>query len=106
MVNYYHKFVSQLGEFAATFTVLRKEGVMFVWGKELQECFEGLKRAISQPPLLGMPKVCENLILQIIACSFALGALLSEERDGFRHLIAYASQTLTTQELKFPFIYD
>jgi hypothetical protein len=88
------------------FNVLRKKGVKFVWGNELQECFEILKRAISQPPLFVMPKFSENYILQLIASLFALGALLSEEREGFRHLISYASRTLCTQERNVSFIYD
>jgi hypothetical protein len=34
---------------AAPLNASRKRGVKFVWGKEQEEAFEGLKRAISQP---------------------------------------------------------
>jgi hypothetical protein len=64
MVNYYHKFVPHLADVAAPLNALCKKGVKFVWGEEQKEVFEGLRRAISQPPVLGMANFSEKFILQ------------------------------------------
>jgi hypothetical protein len=106
MVNYHHKFVPQLTDVAAPMNALHKKGVKFVWGKEQQEASEGLKRAISQPPVLGMAKFYEKFILQTDASGVDLEAVLSQECEGFRQPIAYASRTLTTQERKVSSVYE
>jgi hypothetical protein len=106
MVNYYHKFIPHLAEVAAPLNALRKNGVSFVWGEAQKEAFEALKRAISQPPVFLMANVSEKFILQTCASGVALGSVLSEERDGVRQPIAYASRTLSPQERKVSSIYE
>jgi hypothetical protein len=100
MVNYYHKFMPHLADVAAALNAVHKKGVKFVWGEEQKEAFEGLKRAISQPPVLGMANFSEKFILQTDLSGVALGAVLSQEREGSRQPIAYASRTLSPQECK------
>ena len=68
--------------------------------------FESLKRAIYQPPVLGMADFSEKYILQTDASGVALGAVLSQESNGVRQPIAYTSRTLSTQEPKTSFIYE
>jgi transposase InsO family protein len=77
-----------------------------VWGPEQQESFESLKRAISQPPVLGMANFAEKFILQTDASGVSLGAVLSQEYNGFRQPIAFASRTLSAQELKASCTYE
>jgi hypothetical protein len=48
----------------------------------------------------------DRFILQTDASGLAMGAVLSQERDGVRQTIAYASRTLTTQERKVSSIYE
>jgi len=100
MVNFYHKFMPRLAGVAAPLNAMRKKGVKFTWGQEQQQAFEALKQAISQPPALRMADFSEKFILQTDTNGVALGAVLSEERDGVRQLTAYASRTLSTQERK------
>ena len=71
----------------------------FVWGQEQQEAFEALKRAISQPPVLGMANFSEKFIIQTDASGAALGA-------GVRQPIAYTSQSLSAQERKASSTYE
>jgi hypothetical protein len=106
MLNFYHKFVPRPGDVAAALNALRKKGVKFVWGKEQQESFEALKRAISQPPVLRMADFSKTFILQTDASGVALGAVLSQETDGVRQPIAYASRTLSAQERKASSTYE
>jgi hypothetical protein len=48
----------------------------------------------------------KKFILQTDASGVALGAVLSQEVDGVRQPIAYASRTLTAQERKASSIYE
>ena len=65
-----------------------------------------MKRAISQPPVLGMANFSEKFILQTDASGVALGAVLCQECNGIRWPIAYASRTLSAQERKASCTYE
>jgi len=78
----------------------------FVWGQEQQGAFEALKRALSQPPVLGMAHFSDKYILQTDASGAALGTVLSQERNGVRQHIAYFSRTLSAQEHKASSTYE
>jgi hypothetical protein len=74
--------------------------------KEQQRAFDVLKQAISQPPVLKMADFSEQFIVQTDASGVALGAVLSQEVDGVRQPIAYASRTLSAQERKAASTYE
>jgi hypothetical protein len=105
MVNFYHKFIPNLAELAAPLNQLHKKGVKFKWGAE-QSAFEALKLAISQPPVLKMADFSQQFVVQTDASGVALGAVLSQEVDGVRLPIAYASRTLSAQERKAASTYE
>jgi len=48
----------------------------------------------------------KKIIVQTDASGVALGAVLSQEFDGIRQLIAYASRTLSAQERKASSVYE
>jgi hypothetical protein len=106
MVNFYHKFIPRLAEVAAPLNALHKKGVKFTWAKQQQEAFDTLKRAIAQPPVLRMADFGKQFIVQTDASGVALGAVLSQEIDGVRLPIAYASRMLTAQERKAVSVYE
>jgi hypothetical protein len=106
MINFYHKFIPRLAEIAAPLNHLRKKGVKFAWAKEQQEAFELLKQVIAQPPVLRMADFGKLFIVQTDANCVELGAVLSQEIDGVRLPIAYASRTLTAQERKASLVYE
>jgi len=100
IVNLYLQFIPSFADVPAPLNELRKRGMSFVWDQQQQEAFESLKRAISLPPVLGTTNFSENFILQTDAIGAALGTVLSEERNGVRQTIAYASRILSAQERK------
>jgi hypothetical protein len=106
MVNFYQKFIPNFARIAAPLNALRKKGAVFSWGPEQQKAFAELKRAISQPPVLRMADFSRKFILQTDASGTALGAVLSQEIDGCRQPIAYASRTLTAQERRASSAYE
>jgi hypothetical protein len=77
-----------------------------VWGEDQEVAFNKLKAAISQPTVLRMADFSKPFILQTDARGVALGAVLSQEFDGCRQPVAYASRTLTAQERKASSIYE
>ena len=91
MVNFYHKFIPRLADIAAPLNALRKKDVKFMWGKPQQEAFEILKQAIAQAPVLRMADFDKKFIVQTDASGVALGAVFSQQFDGIRQPIAYAS---------------
>jgi hypothetical protein len=106
MVNFYHRFIPALADIAAPLNYLRKTGTKFQWEKEQQSAFEQIKKAIAQPPVLGMADFSRKFILQTDASGVALGAVLSQEKDGVRQPVAYASRTLSAHERKSSSIYE
>jgi hypothetical protein len=99
MVNFY-KFIPRMTDIAALLNSLRKKGVKFEWGQFQQEAFDQLKQSISQPPVLCMADFSKPLVLQTDASGQALTAVLLQEVEGGRKAVAYASRTLSAQEMK------
>jgi hypothetical protein len=106
MVNFYHKFIPNLAGVAAPLNILRKKDAKFVWEEAQQKASDTLKMAISNPPVLRMADFSKAFILQTDASGVALGAVLSQEIDGCRQPIAYASRTLSTQERRASSAYE
>jgi hypothetical protein len=91
---------------AAPLNLLRKKGAKFVWEEAQQKAFDTLKMAIANPPALRMADFSKTFILQMDASCVALGAVLSQEIDGCRQPIAYASRTLSTQDRRASSAYE
>jgi len=75
-------------------------------GAKSNKAFETLKRAILQPPVLGMANFFEKFLIQTDASGAALGVVSSQERKGVRQSIAFASRTLSAQERKGSSTYE
>uniref|UniRef100_A0A1B6JZN4 RNA-directed DNA polymerase n=1 Tax=Homalodisca liturata TaxID=320908 RepID=A0A1B6JZN4_9HEMI len=100
MVNFYRRFIPDFAEVAAPLNALRRKDAKFVWGEDQERAFQLLREAIIQPPVLRIPDFSRPFILQTDSSSCAVGAVLSQEFDGARQPIAFASRTLTLQEKK------
>jgi hypothetical protein len=106
MATFYRKFVPNFAEMAEPLNILRKKGARFQWGPEQDQGFNRLKMAIAQPPVLRMADFSKTFIMQTDAIAIGLAAVLSQEHQGVRLPIAYASRTLTSQERKAFSVYE
>jgi len=106
MANFYHKFIPHFADVVAPLNALRKKGVKFKWDTPQQDAFHMLKKLISQPPVLRMADFSKQFILLTDASGVALGAVLSQEIEGVRQPVAYASRTLSHHERKAFSIYE
>jgi hypothetical protein len=76
---------------------------VFSWGPDQQRAFANLKSVIFQTPVLRMADFSKIFIFQIFQTDISrttVGTILSQEFNGCRKPIAYASRTLTAQECK------
>ncbi|KAL1253019.1 hypothetical protein QQF64_017712, partial [Cirrhinus molitorella] len=68
------------------------------WTEVLENAFVALKRSLVEAPVLGYADFSKPFVLEIDASQVGLGAVLSQEQEGQRRPIAYASRGLRPAE--------
>jgi hypothetical protein len=101
LAGYYKRHVLNFAELAKPLTNLTKKNVPFAWVSDHQKAFEELKRILSTEPLLIYPDFSQPFIVACDASTKAVGAVLSQERDGGEKSVAYCSQQLNCTEYKY-----
>lgn len=99
LASYYRRFVNGFSKLAGPLHTLvaennQKKKTVVDWGPEHQEAFAQLKAALSSAPVLGYADFAQPFILETDASLSGLGAILSQEQNGKKRVIAYASRTL------------
>lgn len=64
------------------------------WNEDCDRASMMLKKGLTSTPVLGYPDFKQKFILEIDASYDALGAVVSQDRDRGRVVIAYASRSL------------
>ena len=72
------------------------------WGPEQQEAFETSQRLCTETPILAYADFKAPFILHTDASSDGLGAVLYQNQDDQRRVIAYASRSLSPSERNYP----
>ena len=75
--NFYRKFIQDYSKLILPLTQLTKKGQPFVWSKEADMAFEGLKKAFTSAPVLAHVDPQKPFIIEADASDFALGSILS-----------------------------
>ena len=76
----------------------RSKKVLIGWNKECDQAMEALKDKLVSAPILGIAKYDRPFTVETDASDRGLGAVLSQEIDGKRVVIAYASKSLNKGE--------
>ena len=71
------------------------------WGSEQQVAFDKLKSLLTSPPILGYAQYGKSFILHTDASHEGLGAVLYQEQQGHKRVIAYASRGLSQSERNY-----
>lgn len=71
------------------------------WSQKCTDAFEVLKKKLTNAPIMDTPNFEQPFILELDACEYGLGAVLNQEFDGKKFVIAYASRTLSSAERKY-----
>src|SRR3954468_11660305 len=102
------RFISRLGERTLPFYQLLRKGEKFEWTEEARNAFVDLKKNLSTPPILAVPKEREPLYLYIAARSSVVSTVLVVERteegkvQGIQRPIYYLSEVLTRSQQRYP----
>ena len=104
--GYYRRFVKDFSKIAKPLHALcagpkdKKKSMPFgeTWTDACQDAFEELKLRLITAPVLGYADFTKPFILETDASFAGLGAILSQEQDGVRKVLAYASRGLRPPE--------
>ncbi|XP_029675230.1 uncharacterized protein LOC115242829 [Formica exsecta] len=101
LAGYYRRFIPNFSKFAKPLTNLLKNDTRFEWTSVQEESFEILKQKLCEEPILQYPDFSKPFILTTDASGIAVGGILSQGEINKDLPIAYASRTLTDNELKY-----
>ncbi|MGH7240308.1 MAG: pol polyprotein, partial [Candidatus Saccharimonadales bacterium] len=102
LANYYRKFVSGFSRIAGPLHKLVEKKNKWEWGTEQEKSFVALKEALSAAPTLIIPSIDKAFTLTTDASQFAIGAVLSQEKDGVQQPIAFLSHRMSSAERNYP----
>ncbi|KAK8934874.1 hypothetical protein KSP39_PZI014681 [Platanthera zijinensis] len=101
------RFLSQSGDKCSSFFKVLRGNQRFEWTAECEEAFQGLKRLLSQAPLLQSPKEGEDLALYLGVAEMgaeAVSSVLVREEGKKQLPIYYVSRILRKAELRYPIL--
>jgi len=101
LAGYYRRHVRNFAELAKPLTNLTRKDVPFNWTAEQQNAFDQLKLSLSTEPLLIYPDFSQPFIVACDASTKAVGAVLSQIREGEERPVAYCSRQLNSAETKY-----
>ena len=82
MVGFYRQFITGCAELARPLSLLLHKGSRWVWGREQEEAFSSLTKAIADTASLCLPDLNRPFVVQTDASDYGVGAVLLQEHDG------------------------
>lgn len=101
LCGYYRRYIERFAATAKCLHTLTEKGRKYLWTDECQQAFETLKIKLTNAPILAHPDFSKPFILDTDASNNAIGAILSQNIDGFEKVIAFGSRTLSKSERKY-----
>ena len=102
MVNYLSKFSPKLAELEGPLRELTKTNTAWVWDRDQERSFEGIKRLLTQAPVLAKFELRAEHRVTADSSQYALGAaLLQRKRGGQWQPVVYISRRLTEAERRY-----
>jgi hypothetical protein len=100
-VNYYRKYIKDVGSIAAPLYKLTGTKSEFKWGKEEETSFNKLKEALNQDVAVHIADFTKEFVLTTDASNTGLGAILQQLHEGDLKVIDWASRKLTDAEKNY-----
>ncbi|KAL1110210.1 hypothetical protein AAG570_008287 [Ranatra chinensis] len=101
LAGYYRRFVAHFAEIAKPLTLPTRNKAAFQWGEIEDRAFKQLKKALCSDHVLINPDFSHSFILATGASGTAIGAVLSQLRNGAERPIAFASRQLNQAEVHY-----
>ena len=101
LCGFYRRFVKNFTKIALPLTALTRKTTKFVWTEKCQRAFEELKRRLTMSPILINPDLNAPFTLTTDASDAAIGAVLSQFRNGTQRVVGYFSRKLSGAESRY-----
>ena len=101
LCNYYRGFIKNFATLAKLLHRLTEKSWEFQWTTNCEEAFKTLKEKLTTAPVLSFPDPKAHFILDTDASNVGIGAVLAQEVNGMKRLIAYGSHVLTKSERRY-----
>ncbi|KAL7297066.1 hypothetical protein TKK_0009491 [Trichogramma kaykai] len=101
MAGYYRRFIQGFSKIAKPLHDMTKKGVKFKWTPKQETSFQTLKTCLTTAPILIFPDFSKPFTLTTDSSDLPIGAVLSQERDGFDNPIGYLSRVLNKAEVNY-----
>ena len=101
LVNYYRRFIKNVGEVSQPLTVLTGNEP-FQWGSKQDNSFKVLKKLVSSAPVLRTFDPELPIFVSTDSSGVAIGAVLEQAEGGERRPVAYFSRILNIHEKRYP----
>ena len=80
---------------------LLKKDVLFSWTDKEEQSFNALKNALSNPPILAIPDLTQEMILTTDASDLSVSYNLSMLQEGQEKIISYGGRSLKPVERNY-----
>ena len=101
MTSFYRMFIENYAKIADPLFALLKKGETFVWHEQHEKAFEMLKEALMSSKILAYPDFSKSFILETDASNKGIGCVISQEIDGKKRPISFASRSLSKAEKNY-----
>ena len=107
LTGYYRRFIKNYTKIAEPLLKLlrspspTKSNHTIEWNVDCTQAFNTLKERLVSPPIMQSPNFSFPFILELDACEYGIGCVLTQEYDNRKYVIAYASRTLSNAERNY-----
>ena len=96
--SYYSTHIKNYSQIAEPLNEMLRKNVPVTPNKDRLRAFETLKNILTSPPALALFRDEGEIVIDVDASNFALGAVCSQWQDGRLRVIKYASRCLSQAE--------
>ncbi len=107
LTGYYRRFIQNYAKIAEPLLKLLRiksdtpSRAPFPWNADCTSAFQTLKQRLTSSPIMQTPDFSYSFILELDACEYGIGCVLTQEYDNKKYVIAYASRTLSSAERRY-----
>ena len=101
LANFYRRFIKDYVKVARPLHDLTKKENPFHWEEPQQVVFDTLKLHFTMAPILAFPDIDYVFHLESDTSDYTTGAVLSIEKEGVWHPVAFSSHSMTPQEWNY-----
>ncbi|CAM4965247.1 unnamed protein product [Rotaria socialis] len=107
ITGYYRRFIKNYAKIAEPLLKLLRSQQptttrsQLPWNDDCTNAFITLKQKLVSPPIMHSPNFSFPFILELDACEYGIGCILTQEYNDRKHVISYASRTLCAAERNY-----